>query len=262
MKKQITGIIYRIIRFFIWLFYPEIEVHGTENLPDEPFIAVGNHAKMNGPISCELYFPRDHYTWTAGQMMKLNEVPDYAYTDFWGDKPAYIRWAFRILSYVIAPFSVCIFNNARCIGVYHDTRLITTFRQSLQKLENGSAIVIFPEHNVPYNNLVWEFQDKFVDTARLYYRRTGKDLLFVPMYTAPRLKSLYFGKPVRFDHTAPIEDERKRICHAMMTDITEIARSLPEHTVVPYPNMPSRYYPTNKESEEYESAQANKLQYE
>ena len=262
MKEKITKAVFRIIRFFIWLFYPEIRFEGTENLPDGPYIAVGNHAKMNGPISCELYFPGDHYTWTAGEMMHLKEVPDYSYKDFWGEKPAYIKWFFRLLSYFIAPLSVCIFNNAKCIGVYHDTRLITTFRNTVSKLEQGAKIVIFPEHNIPYNNLVWEFQDRFIDVAKMYYRRTGREIDFVPMYVAPRLRTVYFGKPVRYDHNAPAAEERHRICMAMMEGVTDIAVSLPEHTVVPYPNMPAKYYPTNKETEEYEPASVEKLQYE
>ena len=247
MKKKISAAVYRIIRFLVWVFYPRIRSVGTENLPDEPYIAVGNHAKMNGPISCELYYPGPHYTWTAGQMMELREVPDYSYKDFWGEKPKWCKWFFRILSYIIAPFAVCIFNNAYCIGVYHDMRLVATFRETVKKLEEGNAIVIFPEHNVPYNNLLWDFQDKFIDVARAYYRSTGKELNFVPMYTAPKLQALYFGKPIRFDHSAPINEERERICKELMDGITDLAKGLPEHTVVPYPNMPRREYPTNKD---------------
>lgn len=247
MKKKVSAAVYRFIRFWVKVFYPEIGTEGTENLPDEPYIAVGNHAKMNGPIACELYYPGRHYTWTAGEMMQAKEVPAYAYRDFWSGKPAYSRWFYKILSYIITPFAVSIFNNADCIGVYHDMRIISTFRDTVAKLEEGACAVIFPEHDVPYNNLVWEFQDRFVDTARMYYRKTGRDICFVPMYVAPRLRTLYFGKPVRYDHTASKEEERKRIAAAMMEGITEIARALPEHTVVPYPNMPERYYPSNKE---------------
>lgn len=247
MKQRIKYFVFRFIRFWVWVFYPKITAEGTENLPDEPYIAVGNHAKMNGPISCELYYPGPHYTWTAGQMMKTSEVPAYAYKDFWSHKPGYIKWFYRILSYVIAPAASSIFSNAACIGVYHDMRIVSTFRESVARLEEGACVVIFPEHDVPYNNLVWDFQNRFVDTARMYYRRTGQEISFVPMYVAPRLKKLYFGKPVRYDHTAGKEEERQRISHAMMDAITEIARDLPEHTVVPYPNMPERYYPSNKD---------------
>ena len=73
---------------------------------------------------------------------------------------------------------------------------------------------------------------------------------------------MYFGKPVRYDHNAPAEQERKRICRAMADGITGIACSLPEHTIVPYPNMPSREYPTNRELTDYEQVRFEQLQYE
>ena len=99
-----------------------------ENLPDEPCAIIGNHTQLHGPIACELYFPDNYYTWCAGQMMKLKEVPEYAYTDFWSQKPKIIRPLFKLVSYIIPPLSVLIFNNARTIAVYRDNRILSTFR--------------------------------------------------------------------------------------------------------------------------------------
>lgn len=113
MNQKKPSPLYRFIKWLVWVFYPEIEVVGTENLPQEPVMAVGNHTQMNGPIACELYYPGNRYTWCAGQMMHLKEVPAYAYQDFWSEKPTYIRWFFKLLSYIIAPLSVCVFNNAK-----------------------------------------------------------------------------------------------------------------------------------------------------
>ena len=242
---DIKSVVYKFIKFWIWLFYPHIKVVGRENLPDEPCIIVGNHAKMNAPIGCEHYFPGSHYTWTAGEMMHLREVPAYAYRDFWSQKPRSVRWLFRIASYLIAPLAVCVFNGANTIPVYHDSRLLNTFRLTLRRLQEGADIVIFPEHDVPYNHILCDFQDKFVDVARLYYRKTGKSLSFVPLYLAPALKKMVYGEPVVFDPAAPIESERARICRACMEQITAMAESLPLHTVVPYRNIPRRLYPTN-----------------
>lgn len=247
LRDKIRMIVFRIIRFWIKVIYPHIDVVGTENIPDGPAVIVGNHAKTNGPIACEIYFPGEHYTWTAGQMMHLKEVPDYSYKDFWSYKPWYIKWFFRLLSYFIAPLSVCIFNSAKCIGVYHDTRLVRTFRESIKKMQNGARIIILPEHDVPHNNIVCEFQDKFIEIAKLYYRKTGVELSFVPMYTAPNLHKVYLGKPVKFDSDAPFAEERTRIAEYLMDEITDMARSLPLHVVVPYPNIPKSEYPLNKE---------------
>ena len=58
----------------------------------------------------------------------------------------------------------------------------------MKRLQEGNRIVIFPEHDVKYNQILYDFQDRFIDVAKLYYRKTGKQLCFVPLYIAPKLK--------------------------------------------------------------------------
>lgn len=245
METRKVSPIFKCIKALVRLFYPKLEVVGAENLPDEPALIVGNHTQMHGPIACELYFPVNRYTWCAGPMMHLKEVPAYAYADFWSQKPKAVRWFFKILSYLIAPLSVCVFNNAQTVPVYRDARLRTTFRKTEECLESGASVVIFPEHDVPYNHILCEFQDKFIDVAKIYHRKTGVELCFVPMYLAPKLKKMYLGKPIRFCAENPIVQERERIRKYLMEEITEIACSLPRHTVIPYRNIPKKYYPVN-----------------
>ena len=251
MKKRKDYAFYKFVKWLVWLFYPKMEVVGAENLPDEPVLVVGNHTQMNGPIACELYFPGNRYTWCAGEMMHRKDVPAYAYKDFWSSKPKYIRPFYKLLSYIIAPLSVCVFNNAQTIGVYHDARIISTFKQTVQRLQEGASVVIFPEHNVPYNHILCQFQDKFIDVAKLYYKRTKQEVCFVPLYIAPALKKMYLGKPIRFCPDNPIEEERTRICNYIMEQITNIAVTLPEHKVVPYNNVPKKCYPSNRNTHFY-----------
>ena len=245
MKRKTISPLYKLIKWLVWLFYPKTEIVGAEHLPEDPCIIVGNHTQMNGPIVSELYIPGRHYTWCAAEMMELREVPAYAYRDFWSGKPKCVRWFYRLLSYVIAPLSVCVFNNAETIPVYHDTRIIGTFRRSLSALTDGAGLVIFPECGTPYNHILYDFQDKFIDVARYYWKKSGKALCFVPLYVAPALKTAYLGTPIRFDPDVPITSERERIKEYLMTAITEIAAALPEHTVVPYLNLPRSAYPKN-----------------
>lgn len=237
--------IYKKVRWLVRVCYPKMEVIGQEKLPDEPVLVVGNHAKMNGPIACELYFPGNRYIWCAGEMMHLKEVPDYAYQDFWAQKRKGVRWFYRLLSYIIAPLSVCVFNNANTIGVYHDARAISTFKNTVNCLMQGENIIIFPECGIEYNHIVNDFQEKFVDVARLYYKKTGKEIAFVPMYVAPTLKKLYLCEPIRFCAENPIEAERQRVCGLLKERITEKAQSLPKHKIVPYENIARKNYPTN-----------------
>ena len=246
MREKKKGYwLFAVIRWLIKLFYPKTQVVGQEQLPEEPVVFVGNHCQMNGPIVGELYMPGEPYIWCAGEMMQLKEVPGYAFRDFWSQKPKWTHPFYKLLSYIIAPISVCVFNNARTIGVYHDTRIISTFKNTVKRLQEGSGVVIFPEHDVKHNNIIYEFRDKFIDIAKLYYKRTGKALQFVPLYIAPKLKQLHLGQPIRFRPEEPMEAERSRICRYLMDEITTIAQSLPEHTVVPYRNIPKKEYPSN-----------------
>ncbi len=245
MSNSKKSTAFRILRRLVLTFYKRYELVGIENLPKEPAIIVGNHSQMHGPLACELFFPGERRIWCAGQMMNADEVQEYAYKDFWPYKPRYIQWFYKLLSYAIVPLSVCIFNNAHTIGVYHDTRIISTFRNTIRAMENGENIIIFPEHDQSYNHILCDFQTKFVDTARFYYKKTGKEVSFVPLYIAPKLKKLYLGKPIKFNHDEPIEKERNRICRYLMEQITDSACALPEHTVVPYLNISPKLYNTN-----------------
>ncbi len=246
-KKGAT--LYNVLKWFVWLFSPKMKVEGLENLPREPVILVGNHTQIYGPIAAELYAPGEHYTWCAGQMMHLKDVPAYAFQDFWSQKPGYTHWFYKMVSYLIAPLSVYVFNHANTIGVYHDTRIVSTFKKTVNALQEGANVVIFPEHDVKYNQIVYEFQDKFVDVAKLYYKRTGKEVAFVPMYIAPKIGKMCIGEPIRFCADNPMKEECRRVSSYLMTKITQMACALPEHTVVPYRNIPKKYYPKNTQKE-------------
>ncbi len=243
MEEKKTPLTYRILIWFIRLFSPKYEYEGLENIPEGPGVIVGNHCQMYGPIAAEFYVPGPHYTWCEAEMMEKDEVQAYAFSDFWSKKPLYIRWSYWLLSYAIVPLAVLLFNNAHTIGVRHDVRVISTFKESVKRLTEGCRVVIFPEDYGLCNNIIYHFRDRFIDVARMYSRRTGEKLPFIPLYISPRLRKMVYGKPVYFDPQAPIEEERQRVISYLSRSVTELAASLPEHTVVPYPNIPKRDYP-------------------
>lgn len=248
-KEKIQGplpfrVIYRIVR----RFSPKYTLFGAEHLPEEPCVIVGNHCQIYGPIAAEMYMPRPCRIWCAGEMMDRKEVASYAFQDFWSQKPRWQHGFFRLLSHLITPLALCIFNNAHTIPVYHDARVMTTFRRSMESLKAGSDVVIFPEKDEPCNAILYQFHEHFTDLAMLYSKRTGIALRFVPMYISPRLKSIHFGEPLQYRPDAPAGEERERLCRELMASITGIAASLPEHTVVPYRNIPKKLYPLNTDT--------------
>ena len=247
MEKKKTTRTFRVWKWLIRLFYGKVTLEGLDDLPDRDAVIVANHCQMNGPIVGEIFLPDNVYIWCAGQMMKAKEVPGYAFRDFWSQKPKWTHPFYKILSHLIVPVCVCLFNNARTVPVYHDSRVLTTFQKSVKLLQKGANLLIFPEKDEKGNNILYAFQENYIDLAKLYYKRTGKALTFVPLYIAPRLKKAYFAPGVTFDPDAPMEQERRRLSKYLFDTITHTARELPEHTVVPYRNIPRKNYPTNKE---------------
>ena len=250
MPKPLSYWVYRAARGLVKLFYPRPEIVGAERLPEGGCVIVGNHAQMNGPIVAEVFLPGERSVWCAEEMMAFRKVPDYAYRDFWSQKPVAVRWLYRLFSYAIAPLSVCIFNNALCIPVYRDSRVLSTFRETLQRLDEGARVVIFPERDPPHNHILYTFQDRFIDLGRYYARRTGKKLAFVPMYVCPALRKTFLGDPIEYDPSAPPDAERARVCAALADAVTALAEAQPRHRVVPYRNLPKRQYPMSLPEEE------------
>ncbi len=246
MEKKKSPLLYRMIKKAVRICYKKREVIGIENLPTTPSLIISNHAQLHGPITIELDFPGNRYTWCIGQMMKLKEVPSYAFQDFWSKKPWWSRWIFKIISYLIAPLSSYIFTHANTIAVYKDSRVMSTFKETVNKLHDGANVVIFPECEKEFNNIVNDFQTRFVDVAKLYYKKYQVELDFVPLYIAKNLKKMVLGKPIKYNHELDIDEQREVICNYLKEEITRIAKELPRHKVVPYGNIKKKNYPYSK----------------
>ena len=240
---------YRVIRGTLDLFYPKVSVEGLEKLPDEPVIFVGNHCQAHGPLVGELRLPFPRKTWCASEMMEREQVAEYAFRDFWSQNPKWTHPFYKALAHAIAPLSVVIFNHAETIPVYRDNRVLSTFRATVQTLEAGTSVLIFPEHDLRHNHVLDDFQDRFIDVAKLCYRRMGKAPAFVPVYVCPALKRVCFGEAVRFDPAAPMDEERARIKAELMDRITDLAEALPRHRVVPYRPQSKKYWHYNRPEE-------------
>ncbi len=242
-KYRKKGIIYKICAFFIKFSYKKNEYIGLENLPSKPCIVAGNHAQLHGPINAELYFPTKKLIWCDGPMMNKKEFPNYADNNFFGGRPSVFQ---KFLIKIITPIVASVFKSADALAVYRDMRIMKTYKATTDVLEEGVNVVILPECPEEFNEITNKFNEYFVDVARFYYKHTGKELEFVPMYYAKELKKTLFGKPIKFDAKAPIESERKRICEYLMGEITALAKTLPPHKVIPFNNVKKKDYKMSK----------------
>lgn len=245
-QEKKKPLIFRFSVSVVKIFYRKREYLGKENMPSEPSLYISNHAQMHGPLTSEFYFPSKKKIWCIGQMMNIKEAPGYSYDDFWPRKNVFTKPIYKIISYIISPIMVYILKCADTIAVYKDARLMKTYRDTMKSLDEGSNIVIFPEYRNKYNEIVNDFLDKYIDVAKLYYKKTGKCLGFVPTYHANRLKKVVFGNPIKYNPNIDIQEQRLIINNYLKDEITKLAKSLPRHKVVPYENIKRKDYNWSK----------------
>jgi len=226
---------FHILELIIRVFFVKKHKLLWKQEPDfkEPSVYVGNHSTVATPCAMHLYFPAKKRPWVVGDMCYLKKIPNYARHEFWTQfKPKW--WYQGVLPVLLAPVGYMIMKGAEGIPVFRDGRMITTIKKSLETLEEGVNIYIFPEHDKPYSEYVNDFEDGFVNIASFYYKKTKKRLKFYPYYSCLDKRIMTFGYPIEFDPDRPLDQERIRIASYLKENVTELAKELGPHKVIKY----------------------------
>lgn len=230
-------IMFRILRFFVKVFYRKPKIVFEEELShDRPIVYVCNHCKAHGPLSYYLLGKNNIRIWCTNEILFWKSAPKYCYETFLNGhlKPKGVRWFYHLVSYLMTPICVIVFRGADCIPVYYDTRLVTTYNKTAQTIKEGKDIVIFPETEPELNEYLNKFNIGFIDTARFMKRKTGKEVVFVPTYLAPSIKTLIVGKPIEYDYSKDVKEQRIELVEKLQDEITNLAKKLPPHKVEHY----------------------------
>lgn len=211
-RRPFFRLFYRAVRFCV----PRHRVEWAEGAPpEEPCVFVCNHARAYGPLSMCTRFPRSARPWVIADMCFVRRVPAYARIDFWPGEGPFRKAMAWVLSYLIAPIAPWLMIGVEAIPVYHDSRVLETFRKSIQTLREGKDIILFPE--VPDGKGLYldRFADGFVLLGRRWATAAGKPLRFYPVFADRRNRTFHVGAPVTYDPAARPDAERTRICQAL-----------------------------------------------
>ena len=184
--------------------------------PENPIVFLGNHAEIYGPIASALCFPVDVRFWVISMMMfDKKKVRPYLYENTFSKKtflPVFIR---RLLAWYLGWLSVNVMNSLRAIAVYRDSpmKLRQTLRESVEALENGENLMIFPEHpDGKYEKGgVSEFSPGFLMLAEAWWKKSGKKLRILPVYANREERTFNFGEEIVYEPEQGFASETERI---------------------------------------------------
>ena len=183
---------------------------------NNPLVFLGNHAEIYGPIVCALFFPVPARFWTISKMMgNTADVEAYLYENTFRHKtflPVFVR---KALAWILGWLSVRVMEQIESIPVYRDSpmKLRETVRISIEAMESGDNIVIFPENpdGKYQKGGIGEISPGFVMLAEAYWKKTGKKLRMMPMYASQERKTITFGQEIVYQPEKGFHSEQERI---------------------------------------------------
>ena len=225
--------LYQFIVGTLDLFLWGGELIGQENLPRRgPAVFIANHQEATGPIAAACSIPLRMYSWSVADMLDEEKAAAWLKWDFVERtlhlEPPVSAWVAKGLSKITVPFM----RSLGCIPVYKGEyeRLVETLRLSMDVLQQGKFLLIFPEDNMlprdPETKMA-SFQRSFVRLGELYFEETGQRLEFYPVTIHPKGYVLV-GKAVAFNPLNPVGLERHRL-KDLMEDTVRAMYLLVDH---------------------------------
>ncbi|MBP5158930.1 MAG: hypothetical protein ILP10_01370 [Lachnospiraceae bacterium] len=220
MKKRhpVIKVLRKIVRFVT----PKRETIWLTPYDGEPCIFVCNHARAGGPLAMCIHFPLVEKThpWIIAPMLRAREVPDYVRGDFWW-QPG--KWYTKILDHTL-PYPIAlilppILRGTEPVPVYHDMRIISTFKKSIEVLKDGDSLVIFPEKPEGFGDYGKQLNTGFLFIAQNYYNKTGKSLKFYPTYIDEDKLTTTIYEPIAYDPNRTLEAQTDSIIDAISKTI-------------------------------------------
>ena len=223
------------IRMLIVLLRPLYyhKVLGTSNIADYEdgtMILVCNHGEIYGPIVANLYIPISFRPWVLAHMMDREAIVEHMYQGTMVRQKWIPNRLKKPLVRLVSPLLQWIFESIESIPVYrggNPRALVKTFRLTIEALQAGDNILLFPENGESRTDGgkgyvqegVGRLYTGFAMIAPAYYKKTGKQAVFVPVYASKRLRTLTIGNGILYNPNAPANDEKLRIVDALLTDM-------------------------------------------
>ena len=234
IKRSLKRYGIKAIILLLWpLCYHKIK--GKEKVKldeDTPCVFVCNHGEIYGPVVATLYIPFSFRPWSAYEITDVDTIADRSMNGAFEHVKGFRRKMLDgFMRKIGAPFVAWVMKSLDCIPVYHDNprKLMQTFRETVTAMQAGDNILIFPEnagtsadHKYAREG-VNEFFTGFTMVGQLYYNKTGKSPLFVPVYADKHRRTITFGTPTRYNPDVPSNEEKERLCGYLRGEMLKIA---------------------------------------
>lgn len=204
------GRLFRVLKRIYRAISRKMTIEWAEPFIDEPCVFICNHAGAWGPIHMTITFPLcdNVEAWCNDGVLSYKACVPYVRKDYWWDPESKLAPLYNVtVPYLAALIVPPVLRSAPTIPVHHDTRIMTTLRQSIRALKDGKYLVIFPEEPNGHGSSCDEIHTGWMNLCTMYHRATGKALRMYPVYIDVKGKHYKVAKPVMFDPARTVDEQ-------------------------------------------------------
>lgn len=180
-------------------------------------LILSNHEGTDAPMSLEIYLNKPIRMWGAHEMNSgLIKMYKYQSEVYYHEKKHWNIHLARLFCLIASPVTNVFYKGLNLISTYKDARFRRTIKESLEALNNGENIVIFPEDSTNgYLEELEGFYGGFVVLAEICKKRKIDVPIFVTYF---RKKDLTYiiDKPVLYSELSKDGASREEIAKKLV----------------------------------------------
>jgi hypothetical protein len=188
-------------------------------------IILSNHEGTDAPMSLEIYSGKPLRMWGAHEMNSgLIKMYKYQSRVYYHEKKHWNLHLARLFCLIASPLTNLFYSGLNLISTYRDGRLTKTLKESVEAIQNGENIVIFPEDSKNgYLEELEGFYAGFVLLAETCLKKGIDVPIFVTYY---RKKDLVYivDKPVLYSELKKTCSDKKEIAKKLVDRCNELGK--------------------------------------
>lgn len=224
LKNLILSIVFCIAYVILFPFFRCKRV-GLKNVKkdDEARVFVSNHYQMFGPVATIMSLPYKFRPWIIDKMMDEETVEKQMglliYSQY-HKVPKFIKF---IALKCVKNLMVFVMRAFKGIPVSRENLRanLETMKISTETLNKNKAIMIWPEKDYVFEGIGY-FMKGFEHLGKYYYQKTGKCISFYPIFTSSKNKTMYFGKPIKYDPNKDANIQKDEIVNYLRNSMVDM----------------------------------------
>jgi hypothetical protein len=193
IRKPWFRVVKKVMRKFI---KPTEFIYLGEKI-DEPTIILSNHVGTSAPLAWELYSNQPFRFWGASEMNSgLISLYKYQTRVFYHEKKHWNLHLARLFCLIASPLTNMFYKGINLISTYRDIKFKKTISESIQTLEDGKSVIIFPEiSDKGYLDVLEGFHQGFTVLGSILLKK-GMDMPITVAYYRKNEKRYIVDRPV------------------------------------------------------------------